>query len=184
MDEPVLVDADFVYAAQRGGSITKSILAVIMESDEWKEIESSEAFINGELSPKVNTSAKWVNRAETICDRWENARLRGTYPFYGFNCIVSHVPWGLVDTVYVSDQIVLDTDKPTLQALQKLMADRRANNPPQLAVHGCGEILYLDSETIYRPAMPHDFGWLFFFNLSYSDKQPIHQCDVLDNSTD
>lgn len=186
MGEVTLVDSDFIYAAQRGGPLTKSALSIIMESDEWKNIEESRPFKDGEIVPTITTIIRRVGMGDTRTLPWRNAAVSGESPYYQFFLTISNARSGVQDIHVVDDQIVFTpkADVSACDALQDTMNASWVSQPPRATTHSQGEILFFDENTIHRPMATTDYGWMYSFTLTYSTRKPIPQCDVPTESTD
>ena len=184
--EPTLVDADFVYAAQRGGELTKSAISVIMGSSEWKSIEESDSFKSEAIVPTITTTVRRRSMGEVRVLPWRNAAVSGESPYYQFFLTISNTRAGIQDIHVIDDQIVFipKLTESAYDALQNTMNERWVSQPPRATTHSQGEILLFDENTIHRPMAITDYGWLYTFTLTYSTRKPIPQCDVPTESTD
>jgi hypothetical protein len=187
MGETTLISADFIYAAQRGGCITQAIIAAIMDTAEWNDIEGSQAFVSGEIVPTVTVDVTHIKPTATPKKlRWTNQRVIGNTPYFGFLCTVTSMGCGVVDTAVISEAVTVSVkpDQAPNDALDEELQRLWTPTPPHVSVFSHNEILYVNEDAIILHYAPFSDGWMCTFKLEYSTKQPIHQCDVQTDAAD
>lgn len=175
--ETPLVSADFSCASVRGGPLTQYILAAILETREWRAIEDSEEAKSGKIVPTITTRIGlirgnhgydfpiWRGRIKTVED---------TLPEYHFTVLMSSVPGGVQHRLFIDDSFSCDIDDTlppltTQKILDEAVTVSTINNPPKLKIQIDGELWVYNHSTLTKLMPPHEDGWLYMFDLKYSD---------------
>lgn len=178
--EPSLESVGLAMAGTRGGPLTKFILATIMSSQEWQDVESNDMVTSELLYPTVTVRTHLVQGLSYSW--WTPWRVLPTpsksqSPEYRFTCLLSNQRSGVQHVVFVDDDYTCDLDlsQPSATVAKQLddsIIDQSINRPPKLKIQTDGDVMYFDHHTIHKIMPAHSDGWLLWFELKYTSTEP------------